>query len=365
MQKNKLIHTVTLSLTLIGLCLSAIGCSKKAKAEDPKPSGPMSVNVVGFKTLQKDLSDTIFVVGTLVANESVNITNEINGIIQSINFKEGQKVEKGDVLFQIEKNKLQAGYDQAVANLRLAESTAKRYKNLVQSKAVSQQEYDETVATLASNRAAVQLAKEQLEDATIIAPFSGVMGERMISIGQFVSPGAQLSSLYNQDPIKVAFHVPERYLGDVAIGQMIEMKVASYSDKTYNGDVYFIDPKIDETTRTVLVKAYVDNPTGELREGMFANIELIVEIRKDAILIPETALIVKADEVFVYVVKEDQTVELRSIQTGARNKGMVGVREGLSKEEVVIVEGYQKLGPGSPVNVRFEDVTEKKPYEII
>ena len=358
---KKIKTTVTL-LILFSLVPLWSGCSRKGPAGPPQRP---PTNVVGFKTEQKDLSDTISMVGTLQANESVNIKSEIDGLIEKINFQEGQHVHKGDVLFQVEKNKLQAAYEKAEANLKLAETTAKRYENLVKSQAVSQQEYDETVATLQSNRAAVALAKEQLEDATILAPFDGVMGERLVSVGQYISQGTQLSSIYNQDPIKAEFHVPERYLSDVKLGQTVKFKVAAYKDTSYDGKVYFIDPKIDTVTRTALVKAHVANPEGELREGMFANVELIVSVSKDAVVIPEAALIVKGDDVFVYVVKDDQTVELRPVTTGKRFEGLVVIDKGLAKGEVIVTEGYQKIGPGSKVNVRFEDSSKKKLYEII
>ncbi|MCA9407653.1 MAG: efflux RND transporter periplasmic adaptor subunit [Candidatus Omnitrophica bacterium] len=348
------------------ISLLCYGCSKDVKAEHSgsAPAVP-AVNVVGFKTVRKDFSDVISMVGTLEANESVNIISEINGTIEKINFEEGQYVKKGDILFQIEKKKLQASYDQAMANLKLAETTAQRYENLVINKAVSQQEYEQSVATLESNRAALDLVREQLEDATVTAAFDGFMGERFVSVGQFVAQGTRLSSLFNQDPIKVGFHLPERYLSDVEIDQTIEMKVDAYKEKEYEGEVYFIDPKIDELTRTVLVKAQVDNPSGELREGTFANVNLIISVTKNALAIPERALIIKGDKVFVYVVKEDQTVEMRSIQEGKRLDGMVIVKEGLKEGEVVVTEGYQKIGPGATVNVRLEDMSEKKLYEII
>lgn len=349
--------------------LSAGGCSSESTAQPAEkakgPGGPPTVNVVAFKSKPTDLTDKISIVGTLESNERVNIQSEVSGTIERINFEEGQLIKAGDLLFEIDKEKLRASYDQARANLKLAETTASRYKNLVQSKAVSQQEYDQTVATLESNRATVALAREQLDDATIVAPFDGITGERLVSEGQFVTQGTALGSLYNQDPMKVNFHVPERYLGEIRQGQTIAMRVAAFKDKTYEGKVYFISPNIDETTRTALVKARVPNPERTLRSGMFANLELILDVKKDAIVIPETALIIKGDSVSVYTVGEDDTVALRTVTVGTRRKGMVEIVSGLDAEEVVVTEGYQKIGPGSKVNVRFEDLTEKKFYEII
>ena len=363
------------SRAVLGLAVALVtamvagGCTSESKAEQPAeakgPSGPPTVNVVGFKSERINLSDRISVIGSLESNESVEIRSEIGGTVERINYEEGQRVKAGDLLFQIDKDKLQASYDQARANLKLAETTANRYKNLVQTKAVSQQEYDQTVATLESNRATVALAKEQLADATIVAPFDGVMGERLISVGQFVAQGTAMGSLYNKDPMKVTFHVPERHIGEIREGQMVETKVAAFPDQVYKGKVYFISPSVDETTRTVMVKARVPNKDGLLRSGMFASLELILQVKDDAILIPETALIIKGDTVSVYTVGEDDTVALQPVTVGTRQKGMVEIVSGLEPEEVVVTEGYQKIGPGSKVNVRFEDPAEKKFYEII
>ncbi|MCA9405951.1 MAG: efflux RND transporter periplasmic adaptor subunit [Candidatus Omnitrophica bacterium] len=345
------------------MTLAAIGCSKKEENAGPPPG--MSTNVVGFKTEARDVEDKISVVGTLEANESIDIITEVNGTIERILCEEGQAVRKGDVLFEIDRNKLQTAYDQAVADLKLAETTAQRYENLVKSKAVSQQEYDQTVATLESARAAKIFAQEQLNDATIKAPFDGVMGERLVSEGQFTTQGKLLSFLFNQNPMKIKFNVPERYLNDVKVGQLITMNFAAFKDREFQGKVYFVDRKVSEKTRTILVKAYVDNPDGILLEGMFANVDLVFDVKKGALVIPETALIIKGDEVLVYVVGEDQAVQIRPVKVGKRFDGMVVIDEGLSVEETVVTEGYQKIGPGSPVNVRFEDPSERKVYEII
>lgn len=366
-------HTGTKAAAWFAVALLALGtasgCTRESKAEQPAEAkasaGPPTVNVVGFKSQPTDLSDKISVIGSLESNESVEIRSEIGGTVERINFEEGQRVKAGDLLFQIDREKLQASFEQASANLKLAETTASRYKNLVQTKAVSQQEYDQTVATLESNRATVALAKEQLADATIVAPFDGVMGERLISVGQFVAQGTPLGSLYNKDPMKVTFHVPERHIGEIREGQAIEMKVAAFPANVYKGNVYFISPRVDQTTRTVLVKARVPNPEGQLRAGMFANLELILQVKAKAILIPETALIIKGDTVSVYTVGEDDVVALKPVRVGLRREGMVEIVSGLEPEEVVVTEGYQKIGPGSKVNVRFEDPDAKKFYEII
>ncbi len=341
------------------------GCSKKEKAGGAAHMGMMASNVVGFKAVKQDLQDKIPMIGTMESNESVEIKSEIDGTIEKINFTEGSMVKSGDLLMEMDKKKLTSTYDQASSNLKLAETTARRYENLVKSKAVSQQEYDQAAASLESNRATAALVQEELDDATITAPFDGIIGERFISVGQYISRGTLLTTLFNQDPMKVVFRMPERYLGNIKNGQTVNIRVAAYKDKTYEGEVFFIDPKVDETTRTVLAKAKVPNPDGKLLQGMFADVELIWDVKKDAIVVPETALIVKGDTVSVYAVAEGDTAELRVVTTGKRTDGMVEILSGVNEGDVVITEGYQKIGPGSKVNVRFEESSERKSYEII
>jgi len=335
------------------LALFSSGCAKKSEARPKMPE--MIVSVVGFKAIQQPVQDKISLVGTLEANEMVEIKSEIDGTVEEVKFEEGQKVHKGDSLFLIDQNKLNASLDQAEANLKLAESTAERYKTLIESGAISRQEYDQASANFEITRASVNLSREELHDATITAPFDGTMGERTVSAGQVITKGAVLSFVVNQDPIKASFHVPERYLSQVKIGQQVEMRVAAYPDETFNGEVFFIDPKIDDLSRTALMKAKVPNADEKLRHGMFANLQLIVNVKNNAIVIPESALIVKGDEISVYTVNEDTTVAIKPVHIGIRMPGFVEVVEGVKENDVVVVEGYQKLFPGAKTKVRFEE----------
>ncbi len=331
-------------------CVS--GCEQKSDAAPPPPQ--MVIPVVGFKAIKQPIAEKISLVGTLEANEMVEIKSEIDGAVEKIDFSEGQKVKKGTEILLIDQRKLKAALEQAQANLRFAETTTERYQPLIASGAVSRQEYDQAVASLEVNRADVELNKALLKDSTIVAPFDGVMGERKVSVGQFITKGTSISFLVSQDPMKANFRVPERYLNTVSVGQTVEMEVAAYPGEKFGGDVYFIDPKIDELSRTALVKAKVANPEGKLRHGMFANLKLIVNKKEDVIVVPEAALIPKGDDVQVYVVNADDSTVNKLVKVGIRMAGTVEILEGLSEGEIVIVEGHQKLGPGMKVSVRYE-----------
>jgi len=354
-----MIKVLSKSVLLIGLFISVLslnGCEKK----ETGGYGEFSVNVVAFKSQKQPVSENISLVGNMAANEYVEIKSEIDGIIEFIGFEEGQRVKKGDILFRVDEKKLRAALAQVQANLKLSHASAERYKALIQSKAVSQQEYEQAIATLEMDEATVDLTKAQLSDALIVAPFDGIMGARSVSEGQFIAKGASLSSIINQDLMKAEFNVPERYLNKVQQNQDIEIIVAAYPDKKFKGSVYFINPQIDELTRTVLVKAKVPNGEGLLRRGMFANLNLIVDVRDDAIVIPESAIMLRGESVNIFAVDEEGFARLRQARVGLRFDGMVQIVSGLSEGEIVVVEGHQKLREGVKVNMKFQEETPQQ-----
>jgi len=332
------------------------GCDQK------KPAGGMmagmTVNVIAVEAKQQPIQEKISLVGTMAANESVEIKSEIDGMVEEINFEEGQAVKKGQLLITVDKSKLEASLAQAEANLKLAQTTGDRYKSLIETQAISKQEYDQAEANLDAMRAGADLVKAQLREATIEASFDGIMGERLVSIGQFITKGTSLTFLINQDPMKAEFRVAERYLSRLKEKQEIEIAVAAYPKEKFKGEVYFIDPQIDDLTRTALVKARVPNPDGKLRRGMFANLELIVNVRENAIVIPETALIPKGEDVSVFVIDAESKAQPTAVKIGLRTAGVVEITSGLKAGDKVITEGFQKIGPGSKVASRDPDAAD-------
>ena len=340
---------------LVGLVipLALAGCGKKGAAGGPP--GGMSVHVVGFKAARQPIEESVSLIGSLQANEAVEIMSELDGTVDEIGFEEGQPVTKGQLLVLIDQEKLRANLAEVEARLQLAESTMQRYTALAESNAVSRQEVEKAKAEHEATRASVTLMHAQLQDATITAPFDGVVGARKVSVGQLIMRGTAITSVIDTDPMKAEFRVPERHVAQLQPGQQIEMSVAAYPEETFTGKVYFIDPQIEESTRTVLVKALVPNPKGKLHAGMFANLKLVMQMRQDAVVIPETALMVQGEHTSVFVVDSSDTVQPRLVTPGIRLAGMVEIADGLRPGETVVVEGIQKLGPGAKVVVRFED----------
>lgn len=334
---------------IIPISFMAIGCQKKQAGGGQMPA--FAMNVVGAKSRQQAVEEKLNLVSTLEANEAVEIKSEIDGQLEELSFQEGQEVKAGDVLFRIDSKKLKAELNEVEAKLKLAESTAQRYEQLVKTLAVSKQEYDRVMADLGTAQAANELSKEQFSDAAIAAPFDGIMGNRLVSVGQFISKGTSLSFLVDIDPVKATFYLPERYLAQIAVNQSVSLEVAAYPDKIFTGKVYFIDPKIDEQTRTALVKAEIPNGDKILRPGMFANLQLIFNVRKNAIVVPELSILIDADRTSVYVIDEGNIAHLRAVKTGIRFDGMVEITEGLRAGEAVVTEGLQKLREGASVNL--------------
>lgn len=350
MKTRQLNHSLIVGV--LAALLFAQGCNSKGSAT---PAKEMSVPVVAVKSERQPLAEKISLVGTLAANEAVEVRSELDGTIEEINFEEGQQVKQGHVLFRIDQRKLQATLAKAQADLKLAEANRNRYEKLVEERAISRQEYDQAIAAFESSRASVELASEQMHDATITAPFDGMTGARLVSLGQFITKGTSLTAVISDNPIKAEFRVPERYLSQVREGQKIEIVVSAYPEEKFTGDVYFIDPQVNEAMRTALVKAVVPNPDGRLRRGMFANLNLIVSVRANAITIPEKAVVQQGDRTSIFVVNAQNEAEPRFVQIGVRLPGIVEVTDGLTEGEIVVVEGYQKLRPGAKVGVRFEE----------
>lgn len=324
------------------------GCKKK-QAGGPPPNAP--VQVVLTEAKRQPIAETLALVGSLAANEMVEIKAEAEGVVAEILFQEGQAVKKGDLLLRLDESKWTAALAESEANLKISEATFERNKQLLRDKLVSQQEYDQSASIFHAHDAAVQLRRRLLQDARVYAPFAGVVGARQVSPGQVITKDTTLTWLVDASIIKAEFNVPERFMGDLKLGQHLDLIVAAFRGEKFRGEVYFIAPQLDPNTRTALVKAKVPNQEQKLRPGMFANLDLTVTTRESSVVIPESAIvrIMQEDRATVYTVTETDTVAVTPVKLGIRLPGQVEVVEGLRGGERVVVEGVQKVGPGSKV----------------
>jgi membrane fusion protein (multidrug efflux system) len=334
-------------LLLIAALLAATGCGKKAAAESG--GGGMAVPVIAVEAKLQPVIESLSLVGSILANELVEIKSEADGTVQDIKFTEGQQVKKGDLLIQFDETKFTTALAEAESNFKLSKATFERAQQLSKSHLISQQEYDQAAATFELNRATVDRRQRDLKDTRIYAPFSGVVGARIVSPGQVIARDTRMTVLVDLDPVKVEISLPERFLGQVHVGQELELSVAAFPAGKFRGKVYFVAPEVDPTTRTAVIKAQIPNPQQELRPGMFANLELTLKVRDQAVVIPESALVSQQDKTSVWVVGADETARPRPVVIGVRMPGLVEIIQGLQSGEKVITEGTQKVSPGGKV----------------
>jgi membrane fusion protein (multidrug efflux system) len=326
------------------------GCKKQA-AGRPAKMPPPQVIVAEART--ERVVETLSRVANIQANEMVEIKSETDGVVQEIPFEEGQKVEKGQLLVSLDETKLAATLAQAEANFKLAEANFERSKQLSSEKLISQQEFEQNAAAFQANQANLDFTRRQLKDARILAPFEGVVSSRQVSPGQIITKNSIITWLIDYDPVKVEFHVPERFLGQVKEKQLIEVSVEAFPNEKFRGEVFFISPYVDPTNRTAAVKAQIPNPEYRLRPGMFAKLDLTLVVRENSTVIPEAAItqILTNSQAMVISVDSGGTAQLRKIKTGVQLVGAIEVLEGLEPGEKVIVEGLQKVVPGAPVRI--------------
>jgi len=326
----------------------AAGCKKQQAAGGGAPPS-FAVQAVVVEAKRQPVSEALSLVGSMTANEFVELKSETDGTVQEIPFKEGQEVKRGDLLVRLDETKFAAALAEAEANFKLSQANYARAKQLFQDKLIAQQEFDQAAAQFQANQASLDLKKRELKDARIYAPFEGIMSSRQVSPGQVISKNTTLTWVVDLDPVKVEVSVPERFVGQLAIGQNIDVTVAAYPGRRFTGEVFFIAPFMDPTTRTALVKAKIPNPKQELKPGMFANLDLTLKLKEDAVVIPESAIIPSGDRTIVYVVDETDTAQLRPVKLGIRQAGLVEVVSGLQGGERVVAEGIQKVRPGGKV----------------
>jgi membrane fusion protein (multidrug efflux system) len=348
---GKMRGCVALSLAVVLIC----GC-KKGGGGGPPQAPPTEVEAERVSTAE--VVETLAAVGTIQPNESVEIKSEAEGVIKAIHFTEGQVVEAGQKLFELDAGKEAAQLARARADSEIARITLERSKTLAGTKAISQQEIDDWKARLAAREAEVALYQEQLSDTVVLAPFRGVVGSRHVSIGQYVSPMVVLVTLVDQSQVKVTYHIPERDLARVRTKQPVQLRVAAYPDRTFTGQVDLIDPVVNPATRMVQLRALAPNSDGLLKPGMFAQVETVVDRRPDAVVISERALVPSLRGFDVFVIK-DGTAVLQTVKIGVRQPGKVEIAEGLTAGQEIVVGGTQKLVDGAKVAIAAAPVPPK------
>ena len=350
---------LTAGLLAVPLAQAQSGDKKSAEKGAPaKPMPPMPVKVATAK--RAPAIEETGAVGTLRADEAISLRPEIAGRILEVHFNEGQNVARGARLVSLDSAELTATLAASTSDVQLNQQRLERAEDLYKKAFISQQALDEARSNLAKARAKQQEDQAKLAKTELRAPFPGVMGLRQVSQGAFVAAGTDIARLEKIDQLKLDFRVPETFLARVKTGQTVRIAVDAYPDETFAGAIYAIEPGVDEQTRTVLARARVAKAGLKLRPGMFVRVQLQLGERKDAVWIPEQAVVPRGGQSTVFKVVEGK-VQVANVRLGLRKPGEVEVVSGLSAGEQVITDGVQKVGPGSPVSVMGDAPPAGKP----
>ncbi|MBK1645638.1 efflux transporter periplasmic adaptor subunit [Thiocapsa imhoffii] len=335
--------TALLPLTIAILCIAFSLVSNTAFA----------VAVTVAEAVSLPLAERVEALGTLNANESVNVTSNVTETISVIHFDDGQRVSEGDILVELTSVEQHAQLDEAQVRVNEAERQYQRVKALVGQGAASESLLDERRRDLDTARAVLVAIESRLSDRLIRAPFDGVVGLRNVSRGALVEPGDTITTLDDDRFMKLDFTVPSVFMSQLSPGLRIEGRSRAHGDQIFDGVVRGIDSRVDPVTRSIQVRAVIPNPERLLKPGLLMRVELLVDPR-DGLVIPEASVLHQGQQHFVELVVEQEdglTSERRQIQIGTRVPGYVEVREGLAAGDRVVVHGNTKVRSGQPLEI--------------
>ncbi len=327
-----------------GVEITAGGAGGQAAAPQGRPAAgaPAAVGVEVASARVMALADDVQAVGTLRANESVVMRPEIAGRIVSIAFADGARVARGALLVALDDSVLAAQAEQARAELGLARTSYERTRDLAGRNFVSGSALDQAAATLKVQQARLELAEAQLAKTRIRAPFAGVLGLRNVSVGAVVGESTQLVTLEDVSQMKVDLRLPERFLGQLARGQSIQVEVDAFPGRSFEAVLDALDAQVDADGRALLARGRLANPEGVLRSGMFAKARIVLRDKPQAIVVPEAAIQPVGGETFVYRVVQDKATRV-PVRIGQRREGQVEILDGLAVGDSVVVAGHQRL----------------------
>lgn len=350
--KIKTLVYALLIIGLVGLIGYRITKNSEAKGPKDKEKDKQPTTVSGTVVRLQTFDNNLALSGSIEANEQVEIRSEVSGIVKNIYFQEGSNVAKGQVLFKVNDIELRAQLAQAKTKESLASENERRAKLLLQKEAISQEEYDIARADLKSAQAQSQLIQAQIEKTSVRAPFSGKIGLRSISPGTYITPTLLVAKLVNIGQLKITFSIPEKYASQVKKNASISFKVTG-SDQSYSAKIYAIEPEVEIATRTLKVRALADNSQGKLLPGTFADVQLPLDIIKNAVVIPTEAIIPVQNGKKVFVANKGQAKEVM-VETATRTDASILVLSGLKAGDTVLTSGVMALKNEAPIVVKIK-----------
>jgi membrane fusion protein (multidrug efflux system) len=335
------------------LALALAGCSRKS-ADAPRPSGdvvPVTTQVVKHAAW----NDTLQAIGTAKARESIIVTAKLSEIIDKVHFESGQHVDAGAPLVTLRGDAQQAALSQSQATFAEADRLYLRQRELAAQQLVAHSTLDTQKAIRDAAEARVRQMRADISDRQVRAPFAGVLGIRQVSPGSLVTPTTTIATLDDISRVHVDFQVPEAELASLKPGDKVSGGSIAYPGRTFEGEVSTVDARVDPGSRAVTVRADFANADHALRPGMLLDVH-VFRPERQALVIPEIAVVQVGRDSFVYRVKDDASVERVDVKTGTRRAGVVEIITGIKAGERIVVDGTGKLRPG----IRVEDTKPAK-----
>lgn len=328
---------------------------RNQKAQSVKSTKASALMVNGYVVKAHALPNSIVTTGSLQSNEYTEVRPEVSGRITHIYFKEGAYAHKGDLLVKLFDGDLEAQMEQLKIQLALADTTLARQEKLLAINGISRQTVDVSRNQVASYKAQIDYYQAEISKTEIRAPFSGRLGLRQVSEGAIVSPTTLVTKIYQNNPLKLEFSVPERYSGQTKVGDLVSFTTSAYAQDTFKGTVYAVNPGVDPDSRTLTMRAHVRNDKNQLAPGAFASVLIDLRQISNALMVPTQSLIptTKDDQI---VISRNGQAEFVSVKTGLRTKDKVQIISGVQPGDTVLTTGILQVQPG--VALQFLSVSD-------
>lgn len=306
--------------------------------------------VEAVEAQKRDVNLQVSALGTLQADQAITVRPEITGIVTSIDFEDGERVEKGDLIITLDDKDLTARLMQAEARLTLTRANYQRAEQLLKQGSGTARARDEALNDFKSAEAEVAAAETALHKATITAPFSGIIGLRQVSLGEYVTAGQAITTLADVDNLRIDFRVSEVFLTEVGKGQEVNVVFDALPEQVYTGVISALDPVVSVEGRALSVRAIIRNVDGKLRPGLFGRVEIVTDTRR-SIMLPEAAIVTTPTGDRAVFIVVDGHAKMSPVTIGTRVPGEVEILAGVEDGDTVIVSGQLKVQNGAPVEV--------------
>jgi membrane fusion protein (multidrug efflux system) len=334
---------------ILPLLAAMVSCGGGDVAGGGGPGGMPPMPVETARVRASGMTDEFSVVGSLAGDSEITVVAEVSAVIKELPFREGEELARGDLIARLDDVQARAEVQRAEALVQQRRTSFERVQAIVRENAGAPQDLDDAEANLAVAEADLSVAHSRLAKTRIEAPFRGVVGSRLVSVGTYVRAGEPITELAQLDRLRVNFTAPELYIGRLQVGALVQVRTTAYPNLVLQGTVDVIDPVLDRVSRSAHIMARLDNADRKLRPGMSAEVSVVLAERPEALGVPGEAVFFQGQQAFVYTVAADSSVALAPVSLGSRGAELVEITSGLQSGQIVVRSGHQKLFPGARV----------------